>query len=39
MKGTVKWFSAEKATALLKEKKAATFSFISLLFRLMASKH
>lgn len=34
MLGKVKWFSAEKVMALLKEKMVAMYSFIFLLFKM-----
>ncbi len=38
MQGTVKWFNAEKVSALLNVKKAMMYSYISALFRLMVSR-
>ena len=39
MKGTVKWFSADKGFGFIEREKAATFSFITLQFRQKDLKH
>lgn len=39
MKGTVKWFSAEKGYGFIEREEGGDVLFISLLFSPMASRH